>query len=105
MSMTDDEYRENQEAYNEAMAWIDSLKPPPFLEWWRVENTGWSNGRSWFTSGGTDANPYRAKSEAEAIEYITNNRWDDPAVKWRYVHVTLQREDNKSITTEIWTEV
>ena len=97
--------QENKEAFDNVMAFIDGMKPPAFLEWWRVENTGWSNGRSWFTSGGTDANPYRAKSEAEAIEYITNNRWDDPAIKWRYVHVTLERNENRSVTTEVWTEI
>ncbi len=99
--------QENQEAFDDVMAFIDGMKTPAFLEWWRVENTGWSNGRSWFTSGGTDAHPWRAKSEAEAIEYINDRRksWDDPVVKWRIVHVTLQREDNKSITTEIWTEI
>ena len=75
------------------------------LEYWYVENTGWSTGHSWFRSGGNDMNPYRAKSADEAIEYIKENRWDDPSVKWRYVHLTLEREDNKSVTTEVWTEV
>lgn len=75
------------------------------LEYWYVENTGWSNGQSWFRSGGSDMNPYRAKSADEAIEYIKKNRWDDASVKWRYVHFTLEREGNKSVTTEVWTEV
>lgn len=97
---------ENQQAFDAVMEYIRNIKPPKFMEWWRVENTGWSNGQSWFTSGGTDANPYRAGSEQEAIEYITQQKksWNDDAIKWRYVHVTLEREDNKSVTTEIWTE-
>jgi len=99
--------QENTEAFNNVMDFIKNMKPPEFMEWWIVQNTGWSNGQSWFQSGGTDTNPYRAKSEEEAIQYITERRksWDDPAVKWRYVHVTVQRKDNRSITTEVWTEI
>jgi hypothetical protein len=76
-------------------------------EWWIIENTGWSDGTSWFQSGGSEMNPYRAQSEQEAIDYINERRkdWDDPAVKWRYVHITVEREDNKSVTTKVWTEV
>ena len=99
--------QENTEAFNEVMDFIKNMKPPEFVEWWRVENTGWSNGTSWFSSGGTDAHPYRAKSQEEAIEYINDRRksWDDPAVRWRIVHVTLEQKENKSITTEVWTEI
>jgi hypothetical protein len=99
--------QENIEAFNDVMDFIRNMEPPEFMEWWRVENTGWSNGQSWFHSGGTDAHPWRAKSEAEAIEYINDRRksWDDPVVKWRVVHVTVQREENRSITTEIWKEI
>jgi hypothetical protein len=78
---------------------------PKFIEWWEVENTGWSNGQSWFSTGGSSANPYRAKSTTEAIAYIESNRWDDPSVKWRYVHVTIEREDNRSVETREWTLV
>lgn len=95
----------DQQTFESVMAAVHVMKPPKFLEWWRVENTGWSNGQSWFT---VDINQYesrRFKSSAEAIQYIQETRWDDPAVKWRYVHVTLEREDNKTVTTEIWTEV
>lgn len=77
------------------------------IEWWQVENTGWTNGVSWFRTGGSDTNPLRLNSEQEAIDLISKARvqWDDPAVKWRYVHVTVEREDNKIVTTEVWTEL
>lgn len=89
------------------LEYFRTLKPPKFVEWWRIENTGWTNGQSWFTAGGTELNPYRAKSQEEAIDYINEckDEWNDPSTKWRYVHVTLEREDNKSVTTEVWTEV
>jgi hypothetical protein len=100
--MTDEE---NEDAYDAVIKFIDNmLKPPNRIEYYYVENTGWSNGRSWFSCG-TDTNPYRANSVEEAIEYIKRNRWDDPLVKWRYVHVMIEREDNRTITTETWTEV
>lgn len=84
---------------------ITNRPPPPFMEWWEVENTGWSGGQSWFSTGGDRANPYRAKSAQEAIEYISNARWDDPQVKWRYVHVTLEREGNREVKTRVWTMI
>jgi hypothetical protein len=99
--------QENKEAFDNVMAFIDGMKPPAFLEWWRVENTGWSNGRSWFQCGTSLYDPYRAGSEAEAIEYIERQKksWNDPEIKWRYVHVTLERNENRSVTTEVWTEI
>ena len=102
--MTDEE---NQQAYDAVMEYIRNMKPPKFVEWWKVQNTGWSNGHSWFDCGTSLHDPYRASSEQEAIAYITQQKksWNEPTMKWRYVHVTLEREDNKSITTEIWTEV
>jgi hypothetical protein len=65
---------------------------------------GWSTlagvmGKSWF-----EVIDHLTSQEA-AIEHIKRSRWGDPAIKWRYVHVTLEREDNKIVTTEIWTEV
>ena len=99
--------QENIQAFNDVMDFIRNIEPPEFMEWWRVENTGWSNGRSWFESGGTQMNPFRAKSQEEAIQYINDTRksWDDPQVKWRIVHVTLEQKENQSITTETWTEI
>lgn len=108
MVMTEDiSEEENQRRYDAVMDHIRNMKPPKFMEWWRVENTGWSNGTSWFASGGTEANPYRAASLKEATEYATQQQasWSDPAIKWRVVHVTLERNDNKSVTTEVWTEL
>ena len=81
-----------------------SAKVPKLIEWWEVENTGWSAGQSWFSTG-PKGNEYRAASQLEAIRYIEETRWDDPSVLWRYVHVTLEREDNKSVETRVWTEV
>ena len=100
--------QENTEAFNDVMDFIRNIEPPEFMEWWRVENTGWSNGTSWFESGGTRTHPFRAKSQEEAILYIESSKklyGADSATKWRYVHVTVQRKENQSITTEVWTEI
>lgn len=90
---------ENKRRFDNCIEFINNMKPPKFMEWWTVENTGWSGGISWFDS------EVRFQNENQAIEYIQKTRWDDPAVKWRYVHVTLERENNKAVTTEVWTEV
>jgi hypothetical protein len=76
-------------------------------QWWIVENTGWSNGSSWFGSGGTKENPLRFTSEVEAIEYAQKKQvaLNDSTTKWRYTHVTVERLSNRTITTETWVEV
>ena len=75
---------------------------PKFVEWWDVENTGYSGGISWFKSGSADFN-----TEETAREYALKQKQylNDPNTKWRYVHTTLEREGNKSVTTKVWTEV
>lgn len=96
---------ENQRLHAAIMDKMRSMKPPKFMEWWEVENTGWSGGISWFKVGGTTANPYRPKDEEEAIHYIKLNKDKDSDTKWRVVHVTLEREDNKEVRTRTWKEV
>jgi hypothetical protein len=52
-------------------------------------------------------NPLRFYTEQEAKDYALAKKTslDDPNTKWRYVHTTLEREGNKSVRTEEWTEV
>lgn len=97
------DFEENKAAYDRVIEFINNMKPPKFIEYWCVENTGWTNGQTWFRCGGRE--PYHAKSLKEALEYIKENRWDDHLVKWRYVHVVIENKENKRVTTEKWTEV
>lgn len=62
------------------------------LEYYSVQNTGWSNGTSWFDSGGDRANPLRFKDMKSAIDYIHDKHWGDTAVEWRILHHKLERE-------------
>lgn len=77
------------------------------IEYWTVENSGWSNGTSWFKTGGTDANPLRFNSHKEAVEYAKDFKaeWDDPTVLWRVVYNHFERFDNKEIKTRIFNEI
>lgn len=77
----------------------------PQLDYWRVQNTGWSAGTTWFDVGGSRASPARFASESEARGYVERNRWADASMKWRLVHVQLEVFENKRITTEEWFEV
>jgi hypothetical protein len=95
---------ENQRRYDVAMEHIRNMKPPKFIEWWRVENTGFTES-SWFDISQSSTNPTRFSTQDKAIEYIVNSKERNYPTRWRYVHVTLEREDNKSITTEVWTEL
>lgn len=75
------------------------------LEWYEVENTGWSGGISWFSCGGGSRDALRFSTPKEAIDYINQTRWDDLSVLWRYVHVTFKRNGNKEIRTREWIAV
>lgn len=77
---------------------------PRYIEWYEVENTGWSGGLSWFGTGGDRYLSSRFDTPEEAIEYINNTHWGDDSIKWRYVHITLERFDNKEILTKEWTD-
>lgn len=73
---------------------------PNAIEYWKVQNTGRSAGISWFDVGGNRYEPARFKSEKEARAYQAHARWDDASVKWRLVRITVERFQNKCVTTE-----
>ena len=77
------------------------------INFWTVENTGWSGGISWFTTGGTDATPLRFKSEDEAIVYAkkAKKEFNQDTTFWRVVRTTIQRSDNREVTTREWSMV
>lgn len=68
------------------------------FEFYTVENTGWSGGISWFSSG----HGIRFDTKEKAIEYIKNNKWDDPSVLWRYVHNTFETWEDWEIRGKRW---
>lgn len=77
------------------------------IEFWTVENTGWSGGVSWFKTGGTDANPLRFMTYTPALDYATRrkNKLNQPATLWRIVHTTIVREKNKEVITREWQQI
>lgn len=72
-------------------------------EYWKVQNTGWSGGVSWFDSGGGLREPLRFTDEVGALGYIqkAHSRLDDSTL-WRVVHVRIETSENKRVTTEEW---
>ena len=77
------------------------------LEYYTVENTGWSGGISWFKTGGSDANPLRFKTEAEATTYALERQanLNQSTTLWRIVHITVEREENKETTIKRWIQL
>lgn len=67
------------------------MKDARRIEFWSVENTGWSGGISWFSTGGSETNPLRFKSEDEAMEYAITckNELDQDSTKWRVVKTCI----------------
>ncbi len=75
---------------------------PDVIEYWKIQNTGWSGGVSWFDHGGSASNPLRFGDEATAVACAHKAQWGDESVFWRVVHVRIERFDNKRVTTEEW---
>ena len=77
------------------------------IEFWTVEDTGWSNGVSWFKTGGTDTNPLRFDSYKAAYDYAKRKKveFNQQATKWRVVHTTIDRAETREVTTREWTIV
>jgi hypothetical protein len=67
------------------------------IKYYRVDNTGWTNGVSWFR--GED----RFNTFAEAIESQREMKWDDDSVLWRIAEVTIvdERLDDKHVAKRI----
>lgn len=74
------------------------------IEFWTIENTGWSGGISWFHTGGTVMNPLRFKTDTPAIDYGERAKADlnQDTILWRIVHTTIERTDNSEVTTRTW---
>lgn len=73
---------------------------PEVFEYWKVQNTGYTNGVSWFDTGGSLVRPARFQSEKDARKYLVANRWGGAEVKWRLVHVTIATTEDSCVTSE-----
>lgn len=58
------------------------------IKHFKVQNTGWSNGVSWY-----DTHPRSTRFETfeDAKAYYDAKKWNDDSVKWRIVEVTFTR--------------
>jgi hypothetical protein len=73
-------------------------------DYFTVENTGWSDGVSWFE---VKQNRFDARfpTYETALEYIERNCTDDSAIRWRIAHiVVIHFEDGFTVTTK-YTEI
>ena len=76
------------------------------LEYWKVQDTGWSGGVSWFDNGSSSREPLRFPDEASAQAYVQRvGVRGDPHTLWRIVHVHIEDFECKQVTTETWTPV
>ena len=75
------------------------------IEFWTVENTGWSGGVSWFHTGGTIYDPMRFSTQESAIAYAAQQKIGIHNILWRVVHTTIERSDNKEVTTRTWNNI
>lgn len=73
--------------------------PDNRIEFLEVQNSGWSDGTSWFTCGNRD--PIRFKSKEEALAYISLRRTPNQETLWRIVWVTIDRYGDDSCGDEV----
>jgi hypothetical protein len=69
------------------------------VEFWSIENTGWSGGVSWFR----DEQRFDSKYEALDIAIERKEELNQDTTLWRIVHTTIKRFDNKEVITRTWT--
>jgi hypothetical protein len=74
--------------------------PESVFEFWKVQNTGYSAGVSWFDCRGPQTDTFRFKSEKEARQYLVANRWGGADVLWRLVHTIIATTETERVTTE-----
>ena len=74
---------------------------------WKVQNTGWSGGISWFGTGGSYMNPLRFSNEKDAFEYGMKKKLDfnQDTTLWRVIKVVFDRYENGDVTTKTWVEI
>lgn len=70
------------------------------VEYWIVQNTGYSAGVSWFVTRAPGREPERFESETTARKFYRANHWGDKDVKWRLVHVHIASTPDQRVTTE-----
>lgn len=75
------------------------------IEFWSIQNTGWSGGVSWFDIGGSETNPMRFDNKFDAFSYADKLKTalNQDTTLWRVVHTTIEREEFEEITTRKWT--
>ena len=76
-------------------------------KFWKVQNTGWSECKNWFDTGGSVMNPLRFDNEADAIAYGNQrkNKLNQAGIIWRVVQVIYDRYENGDKTTKTWVKI
>lgn len=77
------------------------------IEYWSVEDTGWSGSSSWFATGGTWANPIRFDSKEKAFKAAKKSKKEctDTQTQWRVVHTTIERTEDKETIINQWIKI
>lgn len=76
------------------------------LEYWTVQNSGWSAGETWFDVMAARREPLRFESEERARAYALGRKGADDTMRWRTVHIEVRQVSVcKTVTTTEWTEV
>ena len=75
-------------------------EPSRIIKYYKLQNTGWSDGKSWFTI----YNERRFDTFEQAKESFKNHENDDPDIKWRIVEVIVYIHCQDKTQPEIMTQ-
>lgn len=65
------------------------------IKYFTVENSGFTNGQTFFPREDTRDSRFASMKEAGEYVYECRTEWDDPDVKWRIVEHTYVRVTDK----------
>lgn len=71
------------------------------IQYWRIDNTGWSNGISWFKGD----RRYETAGDALRAAEQRKKEFNDDRTLWRVVQVRVMWDNTQTVTIEIYTEV
>jgi hypothetical protein len=75
-------------------------EPSRIIKFYKLQNTGWSDGQSWFTI----YNERRFDTFEQAKESFKNHENDDPKIKWRIVEVIVYTYCQDKTQPELMTQ-
>lgn len=76
-------------------------------QYWKVQNTGFTDGTSWFDTGGSIMYPNIFTNEKDAVDYCATSKknLNQKSTLWRVANIIIEIYGDREITTMIWKNI